>query len=87
MTAAPDLSALSEQVAALSEQIAALQSRLDQFLAQQPDVPEDVVLAITAAVTAYLGHNAKVRQVRFTSGRAWSQQGRDLVHSRSVPHR
>ena len=42
-------------------------------------VPPDVVLAISAAVAAYLGKRAKVRQIHLSGGVAWAQEGRAAV--------
>jgi len=48
---------------------------------------QDVVLAISAAVAAYLGKRATVRQIRFARSTSWSQQGRAAVQaSHSVQH-
>lgn len=52
-----------------------------------PTVPPDVVLAISAAVTAYLGKRAKVRQVHLADSATWAQQGRaSIMGSHSIPH-
>jgi methylmalonyl-CoA carboxyltransferase large subunit len=40
------------------------------------EVPPDVVLAISAAVAAYLGKRARVRQIHLSGGGRWSQDGR-----------
>jgi methylmalonyl-CoA carboxyltransferase 12S subunit len=39
-------------------------------------LPPDVVLAISAAVAAYLGKRAKVRQIHLSGGASWAQEGR-----------
>ena len=39
-------------------------------------ISEEVVLAISAAVAAYLGKRATVRQIRLIGNEAWAQQGR-----------
>jgi methylmalonyl-CoA carboxyltransferase 12S subunit len=42
-------------------------------------VPPDVVLAISAAVAAYLGKRARVRQIHLSGGMSWAQAGRAAV--------
>jgi methylmalonyl-CoA carboxyltransferase large subunit len=46
-----------------------------------PAITEDVVLAITAAVAAFLGERAHVRQIRLISSSAWATQGRVSVQA------
>ncbi|WP_291983847.1 hypothetical protein [Luteitalea sp.] len=46
-----------------------------------------VVLAIAAAVAAYLGERAHVRQIRLISSQAWGQQGRVTVQASHTLHR
>ncbi|NNG21231.1 hypothetical protein HJ590_17055 [Naumannella sp. ID2617S] len=71
---------LSERLDTVEAELAELRRRSDE------DVPEDVLIAISAAVAAYLGHRAKVRAVRFRRTGVWAQQGRSAVQSRTVPH-
>ncbi len=56
---------------------------------QAPDVPEEVLLVISAAVAAFLGERAHVRQVRLLHSDAWAQQGRVSVMAshRGAVHR
>jgi len=52
-----------------------------------PDLPPDVVLAISAAVAAYLGKRAKVRAIHLSDSVGWAQQGRaSIMGSHAVPH-
>lgn len=44
-------------------------------------VPDEVILAISAAVAAFLGERAHVRQIRLLSSGAWAQQGRVSVQA------
>jgi methylmalonyl-CoA carboxyltransferase large subunit len=71
---------LTERVAALEAEVAAVRAR------QEQDVPEEVALAISAAVAAYLGHRAKVKQVHYRTGQAWAQQGRVAVQGHRIIH-
>ena len=79
-----DVTMSAEQFAALQEQVAALVARVDELegqvagLTQSGEADPDVVLAISAAVAAYLGKRATVRQVRLRRGSSWSAQGRTV---------
>ena len=50
---------------------------------REPDgeFPEEILLAISAAVAAFLGERAHVRQVRLIRSAAWAQQGRVSVQA------
>ena len=47
----------------------------------EEDIAPEIVLAISAAVAAYLGERAHVRQIRLLSSRSWSQQGRVSIQA------
>ncbi|NLT57265.1 MAG: hypothetical protein GXX79_22425 [Actinomycetales bacterium] len=49
-------------------------------------LPAEVVLAISAAVAAYLGKRAVVKQIHFAGDTAWAQQGRAAVQSSHFVH-
>ena len=49
--------------------------------AAEEAIPEEVLLAISAAVAAYLGERAHVRAVRLISTTRWSQQGRVSIQA------
>ena len=69
-------------VRSLSERV----EQLEAVVARQspaPQVPEDVVVAISAAVAAFFGHRAKVKQVHYRTGAAYAQQGRAVVQGRN----
>lgn len=68
-------------VRALTERVEQLEAELHAVRARQaePGVSEDVVIAISAAVAAFLGHRAKVRQVHYRTGQAYAQLGRAVV--------
>ena len=74
------LAELVEAIRTLTERV----DELEQSLQEQEaaGVPEEVVLAISAAVAAYLGHRAKVKQVHYRTGAAYAQQGRAVVQGR-----
>ena len=71
---------LTERVAALEAEVAAVRAR------QEQDIPEEVVLAISAAVASFLGHRAKVKQVHYRTGQAWAQQGRVAIQGHRIIH-
>jgi methylmalonyl-CoA carboxyltransferase 12S subunit len=79
--------ALSGQVETLVHRVEALEVELAEVRAELPreEVPEEVVIAISAAVAAFLGHRARLKQVRYRAGGdAWTQHGRAAVHRRDV---
>jgi len=56
---------------------------------QPEEISEEVLMAISAAVAAYLGKRAHIRTVRLLSSTAWAQQGRVNIqasHRLNVPH-
>ncbi len=92
------LEALRKEVARLSERVAALEAAA--VVANRAAVPvstpraapapegisEEVILVIGAAIAAFLGKKAHVRQIRLLGSAAWSQQGRVTIqasHARS----
>ena len=68
-------------VRSLSERVAQLEAELAQRREQNPGVPEDVAIAISAAVAAFLGHRAKIKQMHYRTGQAYAQQGRVVVQA------
>jgi methylmalonyl-CoA carboxyltransferase large subunit len=47
----------------------------------QAGITEEEVLAISAAIGAYLGVRAHIRQIRLVSTSAWAQQGRVSIQA------
>ncbi|GEP40157.1 hypothetical protein NPS01_38200 [Nocardioides psychrotolerans] len=80
------LAALLESVRALSERIEHLEAEVAQQRQQTPAVSDEVAIAISAAVAAFLGHRAKVKQMHYRTGEAWAQQGRVVVQGRHNIH-
>ena len=72
---------LVEAVRSLSERVAQLEAELAHRRQQNPGVPEDVAIAISAAVAAFLGHRAKIKQMHYRTGQAYAQQGRVVVQA------
>ncbi len=50
------------------------------------EITEDELTAIAAAVAAYLGVRAHIRQVRLVSSRAWAQEGRVSIQASHQLH-
>ena len=80
----PSLAELVEVVRALTDRVAELESSLQEQ--EAAGIPEEVVIAISAAVAAYLGHRAKITQMHYRTGAAYAQQGRAVVQGRHDTH-
>ncbi len=46
-----------------------------------PEISEEELVAISAAIAAYLGVRAHIRQIRLISSPAWAQQGRVSIQA------
>jgi methylmalonyl-CoA carboxyltransferase large subunit len=46
-----------------------------------PEITEAEILAISAALAAYLGVRIRIRQIRLLSSQAWAQQGRVSIQA------
>lgn len=78
-------------IAQLREELTALQHRVGvlerQAAAAAPAAPsEEDMLAIAAAVAAFLGVRARIRQVRLVHSSAWAQVGRIGTHASHHTH-
>ncbi len=84
----PTTAELVATVRTLATRIEHLEAELRAVRAELPrqEVPEDVMVAISAAVAAFLGHRAKLKQVHYRTGQAWAQQGRVAVQGHHVIH-
>ena len=91
------LLALTEKLQQLEGAAAAAPSHTVEVEAEEapapPPVPEEIsdeiMLALSAAVAAYLGKRAPIRTVRLLSSTAWAQQGRVNIqasHRLNVQH-
>ena len=83
---------LREQVASLSERLAKLEAPAPLAAAPVPPPPapeaeavesitEEEILAISAALAAYLGVRVHIRQIRLISSRAWASEGRVTIQA------
>ena len=90
------LGSLRAELTRLNERLDALESAIGA----QPTAPavpteatsdhidEATIIAISAAIAAYLGVKPHIRQIRLLSGATWSQQGRVTIQaSHNLPVR
>lgn len=84
----PD-AALEARLAGLLERVARLETEVAELRAKvEPPISEETVMAICAAVAAFLGERAHVRQIHFAGDTAWARAGRSYVlGSHSATHR
>jgi methylmalonyl-CoA carboxyltransferase large subunit len=79
---------------ALEQEITELRQRIDHLealLAAKPvpplapppqtEIAPEIVLAISAAVAAFLGKRATIRQIRLSDSSAWASQGRATIQA------
>ena len=84
VSAEPTVAELLETVRALTERVAHLEESLHEQ--EAAGIPEEVVIAISAAVAAFFGHRAKIKQMHYRTGAAYAQQGRAVVQARHDTH-
>jgi len=97
------LGALRQELARLSNRVAALErgegrevrdekreAAPDSPIASRPSPLEDELIAVIgAAIAAFLGKKARIRQIRLLGTTSWAQQGRVTIqasHGLSVHH-
>ncbi|CAB0496162.1 hypothetical protein CIP100294_00577 [Corynebacterium diphtheriae] len=64
---------LSARLDSAESEIKELRKRSDA------SIPEDVIIAISAAVSAFLGNRGKIKAVKYSRHRTWAAQGRQNV--------
>jgi methylmalonyl-CoA carboxyltransferase large subunit len=73
---------LEKRIAKLESMAAAAKSApAPQPPAVETGVRPEIVLAISAAVAAFLGKRASIRQIRLTGETPWAMQGRATVQA------
>lgn len=78
---------LLEMVRGLTTRVQQLESEIKSIkLLNAQNVPEETMVAIAAAVAAYLGHRAKKRQAHFTTSKSWQSGTRRSQHSHAPLH-
>jgi methylmalonyl-CoA carboxyltransferase large subunit len=83
------LKALRQEVARLGERMTALEARAGlaprAATPAQPmtdeELSEEILLILSAAIAAYLGKKAPIRQIRLLRSDAWAQQGRTTIQA------
>ena len=77
---------LLELVRALTDRVEAMEIEIKQLRLLNDEVPEETMVAIAAAVAAYLGHRARRRQAHFTTSAIWQSGTRRRQHSHDPLH-
>ncbi|MDP3539438.1 MAG: hypothetical protein Q8S26_12135 [Azonexus sp.] len=72
---------MRDEISALSRRVNELEQRMVEGVAATAAPSEEELLAISAAVAAFLGVRATIRQVRLVHSTAWAQVGRMGVHA------
>jgi methylmalonyl-CoA carboxyltransferase large subunit len=77
------LQALRQEVARLGERVAALEAHAQIKPPEPPaeELSEEILLVLSAAIAAYLGKKAPIRQIRLLRSDAWAQQGRTTIQA------
>ena len=52
----------------------------------KPEIAEEELIAISAALAAYLGVRVRIKQIRLLSSHAWAQQGRVSIQASHKLH-
>ena len=68
----------------LNKRLAALEAEVSRLKKTSKEIPEDVLAASCAAVSAYLGNDGKVQAVRFAPSETWVRQGRRAQQNHSI---
>jgi methylmalonyl-CoA carboxyltransferase large subunit len=79
-----DQKSIAELKALVAELVARVQTLEQQAAEREPEVSDDVLLAIAAACAAYLGKRATIKQVHLTRGSTWATQGRQAQQGHAV---
>ena len=78
---------LLDAINRLTERVESLETEVKSIkLINAQNVPEETVVAIAAAVAAYLGHRAKRRQAHFTRSASWQTTTRRSQHVHAPLH-
>ena len=78
------IATLREELDSLKQRLGALEGKALRASSFGPS--EEEMLAISAAVAAFLGVRARIRQVRLVQSSAWAQVGRIGTHASHHPH-
>ena len=87
MVDSKDLQQQSKAFDKLTDRVEGLEAEIKSIkLLNAQNVPEETVVAIAAAVAAYLGHRAKRRQAHFTRSTSWQATTRRSQHVHAPLH-
>ena len=75
---------LREELSTLKTRVSVLERQAAKVASAAPN--EEEMLAISAAVAAFLGVRARIRQVRLVHSSAWAQVGRMGTHASHHTH-
>jgi methylmalonyl-CoA carboxyltransferase large subunit len=75
---------LREELSTLKTRVSALERQAAKAASAAPS--EEEMLTISAAVAAFLGVRARIRQVRLVHSSAWAQVGRMGTHASHHTH-
>ncbi|MDQ1536344.1 MAG: methylmalonyl-CoA carboxyltransferase subunit [Actinomycetota bacterium] len=79
-----DQATIAELKALVAQLVDRVQTLETQAAERHPEVSDDVLLAISAAVAAYLGKRATIKQVHLMRGSTWATQGRQAQQGHAV---
>lgn len=74
------------EITALTQRVQALELSAAKAATAPVPVSEEDMIAISAAVAAFLGVRARIRQVRLVHSSAWAQVGRMGTHASHHTH-
>ncbi|MFT3860473.1 hypothetical protein [Micropruina sp.] len=77
---------LLSMVQALTDRVTAMEVEITHLRLLNAEVPEETMVAIAAAVAAYLGHRAKRRQASFSNSAIWQSGTRRRQHAHDPLH-
>lgn len=81
------LASLQAELAGISRRLAALEARSEEAkpVADRPrpaeELDEETIATIGAAIAAYLGKKAHIRQIQLLGSATWAQQGRVTIQA------
>ena len=73
--------AAAKPAAAESTPVAAAAQELPPPEPAKPAITDEEMIAISAALAAYLGVRVRIKQIRLLSSQAWAQQGRVSIQA------
>lgn len=81
----PTIETLSAEIAQLKQMLEIITQRLTSVETTgepaEERLSEETLIAIAAAVAAYLGHKPKIKQIRLVRSANWAQEGRVSIQA------